>query len=181
MTPHLPACCAANARLALLSAQLCSEGAAAYASAKFEGMLGAAHDFTPEQLGARLPHARAWLAAASGQLPQVEQLAALHAGIRDDGSPAAPPQPQALPQLRAGLRAPSGIDSSGGAAQQQEALPLQSPVEARSWQGLVRLGLVQLVSGTSCCCPCSAPPLQLALLIRGSALGMAVPCPASLD
>lgn len=136
---------AANAHLRLLAAQLRSEGAAAYATAKLEAVLGAAEGVLPDQLGLRLPHTRAWLAAASGQLPQVEQLEALAAGAASAGSSTTPPQQQALPQLRAGLRSSRGAAGAAAAAPRQPALP--APVEARSWRGLVRLGLVQLVAG----------------------------------
>ena len=109
-------------------------------------MLGSADSVDAEQLGCRLPHTRAWLAAASGQLPHVEQLEALSAGASNDSD--AVPQQQALPHLRAGLRSfvASAAAAEGGAAGPRHP-PLHTPVEARSWRGLVRLGLVQLVSG----------------------------------
>lgn len=106
-------------------------------------MLGSAGGAGAGQLGAWLPHTRAWLAGASGQLPQVEQLPALVAS--PEGSPdLEPDRQQALPQMRAGLRASGSSPAGSGAVAQ---LPLEAPVAPRSWQGLVRLGLVQLVSG----------------------------------
>ncbi len=117
------------------------EGAAAYATSKFEQMLGSAQGCSPEQLGQRLPHTRAWLAAASGQLPRVEQI---EAGLLCE-SGALAPEAQALPQMRAGLRA----SAAGGSSTKME--PLVAPVRARSWRGLVRLGLVQLISGAAAC------------------------------
>lgn len=132
---------AANAHLRLLAAQLRAEGAAAYAASKWEAVLGPAGGaVSAEELGARLPHARAWLAAASGQLPHVEQLEALSGGL---STPAA--AQQALPHMRAGLRAAPTAGGSAGA--EARGPQLQRPMEARSWRGLVRLGLVQLVSG----------------------------------
>ncbi|PSC74446.1 T-complex 11 [Micractinium conductrix] len=64
---------AANVHLHALSVQLQSEGAAAYATTKFEAMLGRAELYQEAQLSALLPHTRAWLADASGQLPHIEQ------------------------------------------------------------------------------------------------------------
>ena len=125
-------------------------------------MLGSTEAYSTEQLAARLPHARAWLAAASGQLPHIEQLAALHPpevapGASSGGGASLPPAPaqQPLPVLRAGLRAPLAVSSAASATSSATALPgqqqqqsaLEAPVAARSWRGLVRLGLVQLVSG----------------------------------
>ncbi|KAL4439722.1 hypothetical protein ABPG75_002723 [Micractinium tetrahymenae] len=136
---------AANAHLRALAAQLQLGGAAAWATAKLEAMLGSASSHGSwEQLGAWLPHSRAWLAGASGQLPQVEQLATLTAAAQSNAS-LVPERHQALPSLRAGLRA-SGAGPGGSSSTTQQ-LPLQAPVDHRSWQGLVRLGLVQLVSG----------------------------------
>lgn len=120
-----------------LSVQLQSEGAAAYATTKFEAMLGRAELYQEAQLSALLPHTRAWLADASGQLPHIEQV---YVG-RNFSSLR---QHQTLPQLRAGL----GSASSGSdVAAQQRRLVLAAPVDARSWQGLVRQGLVRMVSG----------------------------------
>lgn len=141
--PVLPAAAAANAHLRALSAQLHSEGAAAWAAAKLEELLGSASGHAAGQLGAWLPHTRAWLALASGQLPQVEQLAALTAVPQGSAGPSAERHPT-LPQLRSGVRA-SGRSSAGRGRPRR--LALQAPVDPRSWQGLVRLGLVQLVSG----------------------------------
>lgn len=123
------------------------EGAAAWATARLEAVLGTAGSHgDAEQLAAWLPHTRAWLAAASGQLPQVEQLPGL-AGTPGQGSASPAPQgAQAMPRLRAGLHA-AGAAPTGGVAQADRRLPLQAPVGPRSWRGLVRLGLVQLVSG----------------------------------
>lgn len=138
--PAVPLTClpplthAANAHLRLLATQLGAEGAAAFATSKFEAMIGSAQD-----CALRLPHTRAWLAAASGQLPHVEQMEAALAG---QGSTAPVEQATPLPQLRAGLRS-SAATSSTSARQAR----LLAPVACRSWRGLVRLGLVQLVSG----------------------------------
>lgn len=104
-------------------------------------MLGSAQNCSPEQLGQRLPHTRAWLAAASGQLAHVEQLEAV---LANQTSTAPVEQVPALPQMRSGLRASAASSGSTTATMQ----PL-TPCQARTWRGLVRLGLVQLVSGTT--------------------------------
>lgn len=146
---------AANAHLQSLSSQLHTDGAAAYATLKYEDMLGSPSTYKEvERLGSWMPHTRAWLAAASGQLPHVEQLAALSgtsgtasaAGSSGSAQGQHLPGNQALPQLRTGLRASASTGSSSSAHGRQR-MVLQGPVEARSWRGLVRLGLVQLVSG----------------------------------
>lgn len=132
---------AANFQLRLLARQLRTDGAAAYATTKFEEMLGSAQGCSPEQLGQRLPHTRAWLAAASGQLPPMEQMEAV---LLNEPSAASAAQAPALPQLRAGLRA--SASGAGSASTSSKIEPLAA-CQARSWRGLVRLGLVSLVSG----------------------------------
>ena len=130
---------AANVHLRLLARQLGAEGAAAYATSKFEEMLGSVQNCSPDQLGQRLPHTRAWLAAASGQLAHVEQLEAV---LASETSTAPVEQVPAPPQMRAGLRA-SGARSGSTTGPKI----LLTPCQARTWRGLVRLGLVQLASG----------------------------------
>lgn len=127
---------AANAQLAALSCQLSQGGGGvSYARAKLEEILG-----TPvgADLAARLPHARGWLALTSSQLIHVEQQLQQ---ARGESQPA-----QQLPSMRSGR----GVPTQQG--QQVHAAPaslasLEAPVEARSWRGLVRVGLVTLVSG----------------------------------
>jgi hypothetical protein len=54
-----------------------------YARAKFEEEFGIAADAGRGQLAAVLPHTRAWLALASGQLPTAEQRLATAYGEPD--------------------------------------------------------------------------------------------------
>eukprot|EP00887_Chlorella_sp_A99_P001730 scaffold8.g1730.t1 len=127
-------------------------------------------------LGERLPHARGWLAVAAGQLPAVEAALGLAAGALAAEPTAPAPAPAAagggarpgglsaalrqsaapapaLPPagaLRAGLRAAPGAPAAPAPARGALAAgppPLVAPVAPRSWRGLVRVGLVQLVAG----------------------------------
>jgi hypothetical protein len=120
-------------------------------------VLGSADGAVVDALAARLPHTRAWLAAASGQLPAVEQEMAADGTAADDGSSGAAPHP-ALPTLRTGLRGSLGATNSpppssaaagsgNGGIGSAGGLPLAPSGGPRSWRGLVRVGLVQLVSG----------------------------------
>ncbi|KAI3434409.1 hypothetical protein D9Q98_002487 [Chlorella vulgaris] len=130
----------------MLAAQLTSQGAAAYATAKLESLLGPAQAVSEECLRSCLPHTRAWLAAASGQLPQLELQ---HLDPPSPVQQQQQQQRQELPALRSGL----GPAQAGSQPllqqqqQQQQRLQLLVPVALHSWRGLVRLGLVQLVAG----------------------------------
>jgi hypothetical protein len=139
----------------MLAAQLTSQGAAAYATAKLESLLGPAQGVSEECLRSRLPHTRAWLAAASGQLPQLELQ---HLDPPSPVQQQQQQQRQELPALRSGLgRAQARSQPLLQQPQQQQRLHLLVPVALHSWRGLVRLGLVQLVAGErkgdcGCCC-----------------------------
>jgi hypothetical protein len=139
---------AANAHLSALVKVLGPDGGVAYARSKMEeqgGILGPLDDGhnnnsssnSNDGISCRLPHTRGWLALVSSQLPHVEHLLAdTSSSTGDQGVPA---------QLRSGLRtSTSGSSSSSSLLKNVSAL---QPCQPRSWQGLIRLGLVSLVAG----------------------------------
>jgi hypothetical protein len=161
----------ANAHLAALASQLTTEAAISYAR---DALQRSAHLGRPTlplgEMSSNLPHTRGWLAVASGALPHVELLVQSEAPSSMASSDAARSRPTAAAansmtpvMMRSGLRhhhhhssgsgndrqtnATSPTSFTGALGQNWKALQLQRPVAPRSWQGLVRRGLVQLVAG----------------------------------
>lgn len=142
----------ANAHLGALVQVLGADGGIAYARSKMEeqgGILGPLDNGnninSNDGINSRLPHTRGWLALVSSQLPHVEHLLAeapsSSSTSGDQGVPA---------QLRSGLRTSIGTGSSSSSSSSSPLLKKVSvlqPCQPRSWQGLVRLGLVSLVAG----------------------------------
>lgn len=122
-----------------------SVAACRYARAKFAEMWGISAAGAAADTVNKLPHARAWLAAASGQLPVVESLLQpLGGAAAADSLPAAAPTRTAsLPvNMRTGRQvaaAELGALNPGGPSAEGAAAKLTAPACARSWQGLVRL------------------------------------------
>lgn len=132
-----------------------------YAQQKFAAHFELSASPTLEELALALPHARAWMALVSGALPHTEQqlqplVAALTGAAASAAAAAAAAATSAAATvpttLRSGQRSLSVGAAAAAAAEAAAAVvpspavaPL-SPAAARSWQGLVRLGLVQLVS-----------------------------------
>jgi len=128
----------ANAHLSALVQVLGPDGGVAYARSKMEEPGGILGPLDNGHINSRLPHTRGWLALVSSQLPHVEHL------LTDTSSSAA--GNQGVPaQLRSGLRISTG-GSSSSSSLLKNVSELQ-PCQPRSWQGLVRLGLVSLVAG----------------------------------
>lgn len=120
-----------------------------HARASFLAEHGLAEAAAPDLAVAALPHTRAWLAAASGRLPAFQLALAPAAQL------AATAPVQTLPaacwapvSMRAGRGRPAAVAASAAAA--AEPLPAAAfvvPVAPGCWQGVVRLGLVDLVAG----------------------------------
>ena len=110
---------------------------------------------TASLLATQLPRTAAWLQqTALHVLPAMDQFLSV-AGIPlpEHDTPSNPAGPSSmgisaeqLPTLRSGLRSTPGASASGGEAH-PGALPLLVPVGLRSWRGLVRAGVVALVTG----------------------------------
>jgi len=156
----------ANAHLAALVARLGAEGSGApgvaYARLKLahEGHLGPVDcETSAGELAERLPHTRAWLALASGRLPQLESLFTAgtaqpkrtptsSSGVAVQSSKSsAGGVPGSLRTGKASLTAAGPSGSSASALAALSAPKLELPVAVRSWRALVRCGLVQLVVG----------------------------------
>eukprot|EP00955_Chlamydomonas_euryale_P043893 352743-Chlamydomonas_euryale.AAC.25 len=164
---------AANARLALLSSQLRGSAGVEYVRDKFAALHRLpppAPPPAPQRVAAAVPKTWAWLQSAARGLPAIRQyttstlgldLDAAHAAVKTAGRPRLPAPTSVSAQLpavlRAGLRAPAGSgNSSGGSATAGAAPPASAPppevcavlpAAAASPRGLVRAGLIALVSG----------------------------------
>ena len=110
-----------------------------------------------------LPRTRAWLAAASAQLPHAEN-ALMPLGSPSDAYNGPPPATRAQPiDMRAG-RAAGMVH--GGAQAMAAAMPVEDawqplpsaapPASVRSWQGLVRLGLLHAAAASEPVDPAAA-------------------------
>jgi len=149
---------AANWQLRALAAGLAGGAGLAHARAAFLAAHGLPDPPPPAAAVAALPHARAWLAAASGRLPAhalaLEPAAALAAaaaaaGARQEHTPAAGAGAPAALRAGRGAAAAAAAAAGAGARGTTVALPaatLVAPVAPGSWRGMLRLGLVDLVA-----------------------------------
>ena len=150
---------AANWQLRALAAGLAGGAGLAHARTAFLAAHGLPDPPPPAAAVAALPHARAWLAAASGRLPAhalalepatALAAAAAAAGARQDHTPAAAAgAPAALRAGRGAAAAAAAAAAGAGARGTGAALPaatLVVPVAPGSWRGVLRLGLVDLVA-----------------------------------
>ncbi|DBA71287.1 TPA: hypothetical protein ACH3X2_011103 [Trebouxia sp. C0005] len=144
---------AANFRLKMLAQTLKDGAGISYAQGKFETAFGVKAETSLEELSTSLTHTRAWLALVSGQVPQLAQhlqpLTDFAADQNRIQAAANAATTSAVPtNLRSGLRAsPSATVSTLDSEAQSSAAQLVHPVKAESWRGIVRLGLVHLISG----------------------------------
>ncbi|KAL0051938.1 hypothetical protein WJX82_004904 [Trebouxia sp. C0006] len=144
---------AANFRLKMLAQTLQDGVGIRYAQGKFETAFGLKPETSLEELSTSLTHTRAWLALVSGQVPQLAQhlqpLTDFAADQNRMQAAANSATTSAVPtNLRSGLRAsPSATVSTSDSEAQSSAAQLVHPVRAESWRGVVRLGLVHLISG----------------------------------
>jgi hypothetical protein len=166
----------ANAHLGMLARQLGTtpERAALYARSKMQDFLGTpASTFcflqasssssgqkTEEEkskfateMALKLPHTRGWLALASGRLPHVEAMLSETASK----SPEAPlgavsassSISQELPKRLTTGRSTTATHTTSNTTTTTTGLAgqLAAPISPKTWQGLVRCGLAQLVAG----------------------------------
>ncbi|DBA87711.1 TPA: hypothetical protein ACH3X1_004714 [Trebouxia sp. C0004] len=144
---------AANFRLKMLAQTLKDGAGIRYAQTKFETAFAVKPETSLEALSTSLTNTRAWLALVSGQVPQLAQhlqpLTDFAADQNRVQAAANHATTSAVPtNLRSGLRAsPSATVSTSDSEVQSSAAQLVHPVKAESWRGIVRLGLVHLISG----------------------------------
>jgi T-complex protein 11 len=159
----------ANAHLGMLARQLGTtpERAALYARSKMQDFLGTPsmtgedasylYSTSARDMALKLPHTRGWLALASGRLPQVEAMlfesssssslnssasASAEAGATSAAVPQELPRRVATGRATATSSTSTTSTSNAGLARQ-----LAVPISPKTWQGLVRCGLAQLVAG----------------------------------
>ncbi|KAK9816195.1 hypothetical protein WJX74_000320, partial [Apatococcus lobatus] len=151
----------ANWQLRQLARGLADGAGVRYAREKFVAGYSIPASPAPlAEMASKLPHCRAWLALTSGQLPQLElslQPLLTFLSSHPNATPD-PTQNNGIPiNLRAG-RGRVGVSAgSEAAAGPKPAATLLAPVQPRSWRGVVRLGLVGLVSGETPVGPSNAP------------------------
>ncbi|KAK9841976.1 hypothetical protein WJX81_002286 [Elliptochloris bilobata] len=140
----------ANWQLRQLAAGLAGGAGLQHARASFLTEYALVEGAAPEAAVAALPHARAWLAAASGRLPALA-LALAPAAQRAAAGQGPHAASGAPTVLRAGrglsaAAASTAAAAAAAAAAPQPAATLTAPVSPGSWRGVVRLGLVELVA-----------------------------------
>jgi hypothetical protein len=143
----------ANAHLNALTAEFSGLSLAlrvTYARTKFAHELqleqGDGEEICYDTITSKLPNTRAWLAVASGKIPRIEcelgtqNIQSDNSTCSDDG------RETSIPAMKTGTLS---LNSSDHVAQASERvlLKLKRPVELNSWRGLIRIGLVHLVSG----------------------------------
>ncbi|KAI8110839.1 hypothetical protein M9434_004413 [Picochlorum sp. BPE23] len=120
----------------------------AYARRKFSHELDLTeneeNEYNVEILKSKLPKTRGWLAIASGKLPRV----AADLGHLDNADSSASPNQISTVQMRTGFDiTQSTVQESGPDSVETPKLALKPISSMSSWKGLVRIGLVHLVSG----------------------------------
>ena len=144
----------ANAHLQALTSQFSRLNLAvrvAYARSKLGHELGLVGDDDAEEdiesLKEKLPKTRGWLAVASGKIPRIAAMLE-HETLSDLVQPQ-PVQGQALPKMRTGFITQDIRQGQveSGQGDQKRTLVLEKIHSLHSWRGLVRIGLVHLVSG----------------------------------
>ena len=141
----------ANAHLQALTSQFSRLNLAvrvAYARSKLGHELRLAVDDETEEdiesLKERLPKTRGWLAVASGKIPRIA--ATLEQETLSDLVQPQPAQTQSLPMMRTGFVAQNAHEGRVE-SDPKRTLVLEKIDSLHSWRGLVRIGLVHLVSG----------------------------------
>ena len=143
----------ANAHLNALTAEFTGLSLAlrvTYARTKFahelQLELGDGEEICYDTVVSKLPNTRAWLAVASGKIPRIEcELGTQN--IHSDNSTCSDEKREAtIPAMKTGTLSLSTSDHTTQ-ANERVLLKLKRPVELNSWRGLVRIGLVHLVSG----------------------------------
>jgi len=131
---------------------------------------------TPELLRSKLPRSSAWLAGARGEgIPGMQQALAA-AGLAGAAAAGASPSGIAgsmVPELRSGLRqspssrmsSPRDAPAGGGAAGSAATIKALYPVDLDGWRGVLRAGLLALVSADT---PAAGPALPELLQVRAA-------------
>eukprot|EP00890_Picochlorum_soloecismus_P004350 jgi/Picsp_1/4916/NSC_02280-R1_t-complex protein 11 len=143
----------ANAHLNALTAEFTGLSLAlrvTYARTKFAHELqieqGDSEDICHDTIISKLPNTRAWLAVASGKIPRFESELGSQNLHSDNSTCSVDGHETSIPAMKTGTLNLSSSNHENQASD-RVLLKLKRPVELNSWRGLIRIGLVHLVSG----------------------------------
>jgi len=143
----------ANAHLNALTAEFTGLSLAmrvTYARTKFAHELqleqGDDEDICSDIVISKLPNTRAWMAVASGKIPRFESELGSQNMHSDNSHCSDAGRETSIPAMKTGTLSLSRTINEDQ-ANERVLLKLKRPVELNSWRGLIRIGLVHLVSG----------------------------------